>query len=126
MKIAFAQLNHIIGDFASNAEKILAAYRDGVASGADLVVAPELAIPGYPPRDLLFRSRFVRRNLEVLAEIAAEVGEVPLALGYADVNDKGIRTAAAQRRRRAAPGGRRQGLEVAPPDLRCLRRGALL
>jgi NAD+ synthetase len=86
MKIALAQLNTIVGDFAGNQALILDAYRKSVGEGADLVLTPELAITGYPPRDLVHRSRFVPGNIETLHAIAAEVGEVPLVVGFVDIN----------------------------------------
>ena len=84
MKIGFAQINPTIGDMPANRDKILTAYRALVADGADLVLAPELALTGYPPLDLLFESEFVPRNLAALADLAAAIGEVPLVVGYAD------------------------------------------
>jgi NAD+ synthetase len=87
MRIGFAQLNPTVGDLAGNTRKILAAYETLCAQGADLVLTPELAICGYPPQDLVFKSRFVPLMLERLAEIHAAVGEVPLLVGYVDVND---------------------------------------
>jgi NAD+ synthetase len=98
MKIGFAQINPVIGDFAGNESKILDAYRTLVAQGAEIVVTPELAIAGYPPQDLVFKSRFVPRNLEVLESIRAQVGPVPLVVGYVDLNEgvgKPFRNAAA-------------------------------
>ena len=65
MKIGIAQINPTVGDLRGNFEKILAAYERLAAAGAELVVAPELAITGYPPQDLVFKSRFVPQNLEV-------------------------------------------------------------
>lgn len=87
MKIGLAQLNPTVGDLAGNARKIGAAYERLVAAGAELVVTPELAILGYPPQDLLFKSRFVPSNLAVLEELHRQVGEVPLLTGFVDVND---------------------------------------
>jgi NAD+ synthetase len=98
MKIGFAQINPVIGDFAGNESKILHAYRTLVAQGAEIVVTPELAIAGYPPQDLVFKSRFVPRNLEVLESIRAQVGPLPLVVGYVDLNEgvgKPFRNAAA-------------------------------
>jgi len=86
VKIGFAQLNTTVGDLRGNAEKILAAYRALVAQGAHLVLTPELALTGYPPQDLVFKSRFVPLNLEKLAELHQAVGEVPLIVGFIDVN----------------------------------------
>lgn len=89
MKIALAQINTTVGDFDGNQALILEAYRKAVAQGAELVLSPELAICGYPPRDLVHRSQFVPGNKKVLKAIAAQVGEVPLITGFVDFNDKG-------------------------------------
>ena len=89
MKIGLCQLNPTIGDFAGNAEKIAAAYRECVALGADLVVTPELSICGYPPRDLIYRSKFVPRSLAVLGELATQTDAVPLLAGYVDFSAGG-------------------------------------
>jgi len=86
MKIGIAQLNNIVGDLPGNAEVIVSAYNQLVAKGADVVITPELSLPGYPPRDLVFKSTFVPRNLEALDEIMAKVGSVPLLVGYVDFN----------------------------------------
>jgi NAD+ synthetase len=86
VKIGFAQLNTTVGDLRGNAEKILAAYRDLVQRGAQLVLTPELALTGYPPQDLVFKSRFVPLNLEKLGELQRAVGEVPLIVGFIDAN----------------------------------------
>lgn len=87
MKIGFAQLNTTVGDLRGNAEKILAAYRDLVKQGAELVLTPELALTGYPPQDLVFKSRFVPLNLEKLEELHSAVGDVPLIVGFIDINN---------------------------------------
>ncbi len=86
MRIGLAQINTTVGDLAGNHSKILAAYRDLVARGAELVVSPELAITGYPPQDLVFKSRFVPLNGATLETLHSEVGDVPLLVGFIDVN----------------------------------------
>lgn len=86
MRIGIAQLNPTVGDLAGNAQRLLAAYRELAARGAQLVVAPELALTGYPPQDLVFKSRFVPLNLELLHQLHGQVGEVPLLAGFVDVN----------------------------------------
>jgi NAD+ synthase (glutamine-hydrolysing) len=86
MRIGFAQINTTVGDIRGNTGKILAAYRKLIADGAELVLTPELAIPGYPPQDLVFKSRFVPMNLEALEELKQAVGDVPLVVGYIDYN----------------------------------------
>jgi NAD+ synthase (glutamine-hydrolysing) len=89
VKIGLAQINTIVGDFAGNAARIRAAYQDLTARGAQLVVFPELALTGYPPRDLLFKSRFVADNIAAMQQVAATVGEVPALIGYVAPNNRG-------------------------------------
>jgi NAD+ synthase (glutamine-hydrolysing) len=84
MKIGIAQINTTVGDLAGNQVLILDAYRELVAQGAQLVVFPELAICGYPPRDLLFKSRFVPDVADTLHAIAAQIGTVPALIGYVE------------------------------------------
>ncbi len=86
MRIGLAQLNPTVGDLAGNRRKILDAYRALVAQGAELVVFPELIVCGYPPRDLLFKRRFVPDNEESLTEIAAAIGEIPAIIGFVETN----------------------------------------
>ncbi|EIQ01153.1 NAD+ synthetase [Opitutaceae bacterium TAV1] len=81
MRIGIAQLNTTVGDLAGNRRKILDAYATLVEQGAELVVYPELVVCGYPPRDLLFKSRFVPDTGESLAAIAAAIREVPALIG---------------------------------------------
>jgi len=89
MNVGLAQINTTVGDFAGNTALILAAYRKLVAEGAELIVTPELSISGYPPLDLIFAGEFVERNLSALREIHAQVGEVPLLVGFIDRNHSG-------------------------------------
>ena len=86
MKVALAQIDTTVGDLRGNCAKILDFYRRGADAGAQLVAAPELAITGYPPRDLLAKQRFIDDNLRALDELAAGIGETALIVGYIDVN----------------------------------------
>jgi NAD+ synthase (glutamine-hydrolysing) len=86
MKIGFAQINPTVGDLRGNFAKIVAAYKQLAREGADLVLTPELAITGYPPKDLLFKSRFVPENLEILAQLHAQVRGPALVVGFVDPN----------------------------------------
>lgn len=86
MRIAAIQHNPTIGDIAGNTEKIRSAYLDAAKEGADLVVAPELALLGYPPKDLLEREDFIRRQNEALEELARDIGSTPLLIGAAELN----------------------------------------
>src|SRR6184192_4642598 len=73
MKIGFAQINPTVGDLSGNCELIMSAYERLAAAGAELVLTPELAITGYPPQDLVFKSRFVPENLAMLDKLHARV-----------------------------------------------------
>ncbi len=86
MRIGFGQINTIVGDLAGNREKILHAYQTLREKGAELVVFPELAVCGYPPRDLLFKRRFVPDVEETITEIASETGSVPAVVGFVETN----------------------------------------
>ena len=86
MRIGLAQINSTVGDLAGNRRKIIDAYQKLVAQGAELVVFPELIVCGYPPRDLLFKRRFVEDNEESLTEIATKIGEVPAVIGFVETN----------------------------------------
>ncbi len=88
MKVALAQINTTVGDFAGNEAKILAAYERGVAAGADLVMCPELSVCGYPPRDLLHKHSFLPANWASVQRLAAATGKTGLLIGYAGSHDK--------------------------------------
>ncbi len=87
MKIGFAQINPTVGDLSGNFEKIIGAYERLAAAGAELVLTPELAIPGYPPQDLVFKSRFVPENLAILEQLHSRVGNAALLVGFVDRNE---------------------------------------
>src|SRR5438445_9763806 len=87
MKIGFAQINTTVGDLSGNCELIIRAYQRLAAAGAALVLTPELAITGYPPQDLVFKSRFVLENLAILEKLHSGVGEAALLVGFVDRNE---------------------------------------
>lgn len=86
MLIGLLQLNATVGAFDQNRARLEAAYQQAVARGADLVLAPELFLCGYPPRDLLLRDDFIQRGLDCLQALAANIGQAPLIVGYVDRN----------------------------------------
>ncbi len=90
MKIYIAQLNPIVGALDYNSALIRAAYESGLAAGADIVAVPELAVTGYPPRDLLDRDFFVESNLRIRDELVAmTTAETALIFGCVTRNDTG-------------------------------------
>jgi NAD+ synthase (glutamine-hydrolysing) len=86
VKIALLQVNPTVGDLAGNARRIEARAREAHAAGAVLAVAPELALTGYPPEDLLLRPAFLAAcdaELAALAERLADCAGLHLVLGHA-------------------------------------------
>ncbi|MBX3602114.1 MAG: NAD+ synthase [Rubrivivax sp.] len=109
MKLAIAQINATVGDLRGNADRLARCAREAHAQGAVVVVAPELALCGYPPEDLLLRPAFMQACADTLAALAAELADcagLHLVVGHphqfggqGDVRSKSI---AVQRRFNAA------------------------
>jgi NAD+ synthase (glutamine-hydrolysing) len=81
MRIALAQLNPTVGDLAGNRRLVEEAVAKAATERADLLIAPEMVLTGYPPMDLLERDRFVRDQLRELDALAASSRQVAIALG---------------------------------------------
>src|SRR5581483_5321647 len=81
MKIALGQINPTVGDFCGNASKIISYTREARERGADLILFPELAICGYPPRDLVEKPSFVTQNGNTLARVAREAQGISIVCG---------------------------------------------
>src|SRR6185503_6442135 len=88
MKIALAQLNTTVGDLPGNEAKILAAYQQGASAGVDLVMVPELAVCGYPPRDLLHKGRFIEGCWAVVERLAKSSSRTGLLVGFPGRSDR--------------------------------------
>jgi NAD+ synthetase len=82
MKLALAQFNPTVGDFAGNSERILKLAQRANERGADLAVFSELCLCGYPPQDLLERPAFIDRNHKELKALAAKL-PLPAIVGFA-------------------------------------------
>ncbi|HVT42043.1 MAG TPA: nitrilase-related carbon-nitrogen hydrolase, partial [Acidimicrobiales bacterium] len=82
LRLAAAQLNTVVGDLSGNVERILRAAAAAEGAGADLCVVPELAIPGYPPEDLLLKPGFVADNVAALEKVAAATGQCAVVVGF--------------------------------------------
>ncbi|MBU2495595.1 MAG: NAD+ synthase [Candidatus Omnitrophica bacterium] len=83
-RIALAQINATVGDISGNTARISGYIKRAQKSGADLVVFPEMALTGYPPEDLLFKTSFIDANLKGLAEIAKKTVGITAILGFID------------------------------------------
>ncbi|WKZ18666.1 MAG: NAD+ synthase [Candidatus Jettenia sp. CY-1] len=86
MKIALAQINQTVGDFQKNIEKICSYINRARIQGVNLVVFPELAVTGYPPKDLLDIPSFIDKNLQALDEITRCAYGISAIVGFVDKN----------------------------------------
>lgn len=91
LSIALAQLNPTVGDVEGNADLVREARKQAAAQGADLVVASELVISGYPPEDLVIRRSFQEACATAVERLAAETddGGPGLLIGSLWVDDEG-------------------------------------
>ena len=121
MKIALAQLNPTVGDFAGNSAKILEFAQRAAKQGADLAVFSELCLCGYLPMDLIERPQFIDRNERELACLAKQL-PIPSSSDMQPVQqvDRKIR------RQCRGPSGqwknRIRAAQNAPSHIRCVRR----
>ncbi|MGR3176454.1 MAG: NAD+ synthase [Candidatus Anammoxibacter sp.] len=86
MKIALAQINPTIGAFKENVDKICAFIDRARDKSCDLVVFPEMAVTGYPPRDLLERTCFISDNIAALDIIRDHTDNIAALVGFVDIN----------------------------------------
>ena len=81
MRIALAQFNPTVGDFAGNSRRMLDLAAQARSRGAHLAIFSELALCGYPPLDLVERPAFLERNQRELEILAGEI-TLPSIVGY--------------------------------------------
>ena len=85
-RLALAQCNVTVGDFERNVATILGGIERARDAQADLVAFPELAIPGYPPEDLLLKPSFIVANQQALQKVASEVRGIVAVAGFAHLD----------------------------------------
>jgi len=84
LRIALAQVNSTVGEIDGNRERIASAIRDARDRGADLVVLPELCLPGYPAEDLYLKRHFTLANQRALEALAPEATGIVAIVGFAE------------------------------------------
>ena len=95
LKLYLAQINPIVGDIIQNHRLIIRHIEKATASGADIVIFPELALTGYPPEDLLLKTAFISENLKYIEKISKEVGDIIAIVGFAGSTPGSIYNSAA-------------------------------
>ncbi|MEK6564665.1 MAG: NAD+ synthase [Candidatus Omnitrophota bacterium] len=81
LRLAMAQINTCVGDFAGNARKIINAIEEARALGSQIVCFPELSVCGYPPEDLLFKNSFIKENVRRLNQIKEKTSGIIAIVG---------------------------------------------
>jgi NAD+ synthase (glutamine-hydrolysing) len=87
VRVALAQINPTVGDLAGNEQKIGDQIARAREEQADLITFPELAVPGYPPQDLLLKPSFVAANIACLKRIAELTRGITAIVGFVDRTD---------------------------------------
>lgn len=92
MRVCLAQINTTPGDFAGNFGRIEAGIRAAQSGGCDVVVFPELAIPGYLSQDLMYHARYLQENQRILADVMRLSGlsgfeDLCIVVGYIERNE---------------------------------------
>ncbi len=87
MRVGLCQLNPVVGDLQGNVAALLDAYRVCCSEGAELVVAGELAVCGYPPEDLVLKPQFLDDCRSALDQVASATADVPFVVGFPEAAD---------------------------------------
>jgi NAD+ synthase (glutamine-hydrolysing) len=87
LRVGLGQLNCTVGDLEGNVRRIVAGLEEARRLGCALVAFPELAIPGYPPEDLLFKSAFIEANLRALDDVTRASRGLIVIVGFVDRRD---------------------------------------
>jgi len=82
LRVAMVQMNPTVGDLDGNAARVAGWIREARKAKADLVAFPELVITGYPPEDLLLKTRFIEDNRRALQKVARQVSGITAVVGY--------------------------------------------
>lgn len=104
MNIAIAQINTTPGDLEGNTVKIIEYIDRAKKSGSELVIFPELAITGYPPKDLLLKPSFIKKNMEKLKEIASHADNIAVVVGFVHLEKGKLYNAAGFLEKKAVKG----------------------
>lgn len=84
LRLALAQINPVVGDLAGNSKKIISCVQRAKQHKADIVVFPELALTGYPPEDLVFKSQFISDNITAIKKLSSRVHGITAIIGFID------------------------------------------
>ena len=84
IRVALAQTNTTVGDLSGNFQKVRAYIDKAEKAGAEIVVFPELTIPGYPPEDLVLKKKFISDNKLYLNRLSETNKNTIAIIGFVD------------------------------------------
>ena len=84
LRLALAQMNSTVGDLEGNTRKIIDLTERARSAGAHMVAFPEMAVPGYPVEDLVFKPSFVQDNVDAMRRVVAASKGIAVAVGFVD------------------------------------------
>lgn len=87
LRVGMAQMNPVVGDLEGNLDRIVRGIRSARRKGVQLLSFPELVVTGYPPKDLLLKPVFIRRNRECVNKLLGETRGMCVILGFVDYAD---------------------------------------
>jgi len=90
VRIALAQIDTIVGDLEGNTDKILFSINEALKKSVDLILFPEMTIPGYPPGDLVLKHHFIKGNIFSRDKVASYTKDIIAVLGFIDSTKEGI------------------------------------
>jgi NAD+ synthase (glutamine-hydrolysing) len=94
-RVAIAQVNTVVGDFKSNADKVKAGIKKARQLNADVILFPELTLSGYPPEDLLYKQGFINENRATLNRIVAHTKDITVIVGTIEQSGQKLYNSAA-------------------------------
>jgi len=95
LRVAIAQINTVVGDFTSNADKVKAGIKKARLLNADVLLFPELTLSGYPPEDLLYKQSFIQANRETLQRIVPLTKGITVVVGTIEPSGRKLYNSAA-------------------------------
>jgi NAD+ synthase (glutamine-hydrolysing) len=84
LRITTAQIDMTVGALEDNANRILGLMSEAEKMKADVLITPELSLPGYPPEDLLLRHDFIARQMTELDRLAKASRSCTTLVGFAE------------------------------------------
>ncbi len=95
IRVAIAQINTTVGNISGNSERIIDSIKRAKKESVNIITFPELAITGYPPKDLLIKRKFIKENISALDKIRSASSNISVVVGFVNFSKGNIYNSAA-------------------------------